>query len=70
MTGLVCLRGRDQGTIDALNYRLDIGGINRFQFIERASGVDDVALFAGKSLSSGVNLRSEIKLPSGMKLGY
>ena len=65
MTGLVCLKGRDQGPIDALNYRLDIGGINRFSLSERVSGVGDVVLFAGKSLSSGVNLRSELKLPSG-----
>ena len=57
--------GRDQGPIDALNYRLDVGGNNRFSLSERASGVGDVVLFAGKSLSSGVNLRSEIKLPSG-----
>ena len=61
--------GRDQGPIDELNYRLDIGGINRFSLSERASGLGDVALFAGKSLSSGVNLRSEIKLPSGNEAG-
>ena len=57
--------GRDQGPIDALNYRLHMGGNNRFSLSERASGVGDVVLFAGKSLSSGVNFRSEIKLPFG-----
>ena len=57
--------GRDQGPIDALNYRLDIDGINRLTLSERVLAIGDVVLFAGKSLSSGMNLRSEMKLPSG-----
>ena len=61
--------GRDQGPIDALNYRLDVGGVNRFALSERVSGIGDVVLFAGKSLSSGINVRSEIKVPSGNEEG-
>ena len=59
--------GRDQGPIDALNYRLNVGGINRLTLSETVSGIGDVVLFAGKSLSPAINVRSEIKLPSGNK---
>ena len=65
MTGLVCLKGEGPGTNRRAELSIGYWRNQPFQFIERASGVGDVVLFAGKSLSSGVNLRSELKLPSG-----
>ena len=50
--------GRDQGPIDALNYRLDVGGVNRLALSETVSGIgrpdhlhldpDELAVRAGE----------------------
>ena len=57
--------GRDEGLIDELNYRVDIGGANRIMLNERVKRAGDVVLLVGKSFRSNINLRSELKIPTG-----
>ena len=57
--------GRDQGPIDVLDYRLNLGGTNQAMLRERVSGIGDTVLFVGKSREIGVNVRAEIKVPTG-----